>query len=76
MDISLKYKILEKIIQSEDEGLLNEIKALLGLSEQDFWQDLPGELKQAINKAKKELDEGKGIPHEQVMAEVNHRFFK
>ncbi len=76
MDIALKYKIVEKIVQSEDEMVLNEIKALSNLSKQDFWQDLPEEVKQAVNKAKAELDDGKGIPHDRVMKEINTRFFE
>jgi len=61
MDIALKYKIVEKIIQSNDDDLLNEIKSLLDSSEIDFWTELPSEVKQAINDAKTELDNGEGI---------------
>ncbi len=66
MDIESKYKIVEKIIQSNDEILLNEIKLLIGLSEVDFYHDLPEKVKQAINNAKSELDRGEGIAHETV----------
>ena len=76
MDNALKYKIVEKIIQSNDESLLNEIKSLVGLSEGDFWSELPEEVKQVVNKAKTELDVNQGIPHSQVMAEVKSRFLK
>ncbi len=74
MDSAIKYQIVEKIVQSNDESLLNEIKSLIGLSEGDFWTDLPTEVKQAVNKAKGELDRGEGIPHSTVMAEVKNRF--
>lgn len=74
MDISIKNKIIEKIIQSNDENLLNEIKSLVGLSEGDFWAELPAEVKQAVDKAKGEFNRGEGIPHSQVMAEVKNRF--
>ncbi len=74
MDIALKYRIVEKIIQSNDDTLLNEIKSLVGLSEDDFWTELPAEVKQAVNKAKAELDRGEGIPHGQVMAEMKDRY--
>ena len=74
MDISIKNKIIEKIIQSNDESLLNEIKSLVGLSEGDFWADLPAEVKEAVDKAKEELNRGEGTPHSQVMAEVKDRF--
>jgi hypothetical protein len=76
MDIALKHKIAEKIIQSEDDVLLNEIETLLRLSENDFWGELPVEVKAAINQAKDELDRGEGIPHDEVMHEVKSRFLK
>jgi hypothetical protein len=60
MNIALKYKIVEKIIQSNDDNILNEINSLLGLSENDFWSDLPTPIQRAIDNAKKQLDEGEG----------------
>lgn len=76
MDIASKYKIVEKIIQSNDDALLSEIKSLLNLSESDYWNDIPNELKQAINTAKDELDRGQGIPHSQIMSEIKNVFLK
>jgi hypothetical protein len=76
MDIALKYKIVEKIIQSDDDGILNEISSILGVWENDFWTELPEDVKQSIDEAKAELDRGEGIPHEEVMAEVKRRFLK
>jgi hypothetical protein len=74
MDITIKYKIVEKIIQSNDDNLLNEIKSLLDSSENDFWSELPLDVQHSINKAKSELDKGEGIPHSEVMAEIKDRF--
>ncbi len=74
MDIQLKHQIAEKIIQSNDDFLLNEIKSLIGLSEGDFWEELPIEVKHGINKAKAELDRGEGIAHDDVMLEIEKRF--
>lgn len=76
MDGALKYKIVEKIIQSNDDVLLNEVNSLLGMGGDDFWSELPTEVKVAINNAKAELDNGEGIPHQQVMEEIKHRFLK
>jgi hypothetical protein len=73
MDSALKYKIVEKIIQTDDDELLNEINALLNLSETDFWTELPAELKKGINKAKDELERGEGIVHSQIMSEIKTR---
>ena len=76
MEIALKYKIVEKIIQSDDEAVLNEIVALLGVSENDFWHDLPNKVKLQIDNAITQLDEGQGILHEDVMAAATERFLK
>jgi len=76
MDIALKYRIVERIIQSNDDNLLNEIKSLVGLSDNDFWPGLPTEIKNAIQEAKGELDRGEGIPHSSIMSDVNGRFLE
>lgn len=56
MDIALKYKIVEKIIHSnDDDSLINEFESLLGFLDGDFWGDLPEEVKKTIT-AKDELD--------------------
>ena len=74
MDIKQKNKIVEKIMQSEDDVLLNEIDSLLTGSKHDFWNDLPGAIKRSIDQAKTELDSGEGIPHQQVMSEIKARY--
>jgi hypothetical protein len=77
MDISLKHKIAERIIESEDDVLLNEIKSLIGLSEGDFWDNLPNEIQNEINLSKNEHDKNEGIiPHLEVMQEAKNRFLK
>jgi hypothetical protein len=76
MDISLKHKIAEKIIESENDALLNEIKSLIGLYDEDFWDHLPKEVQNEINYSKNEHDNSEGIPHLEVMQEVKNRFLK
>lgn len=76
MDITIKNKIVERILQSDDDLLLNEVKALVGLADRDFGLDLPHELKKAVDKAVVQLDAGEGIPHHVVMNEVRNKFLK
>jgi hypothetical protein len=76
MDSALKYKIVEKIIQSEDDKLLNEVGAILGLPQVDYWSELPPEVKQSINEAIAQLDNGEGIPHNEVITSIKERFLK
>lgn len=57
MDIALKYKIVEKIIHSnDDDSLINELESLLGFSDGDFWGDVPEDVKKTIGKANGKLD--------------------
>ncbi|WP_184549998.1 hypothetical protein [Mucilaginibacter sp. FT3.2] len=51
-----------------------EIKSSANLSEGDFWADIPEEIKQAIQKAKDQLDREEGISHAQVMVMAKARF--
>jgi len=74
MDSAIKYQIVEKIVQSKDETLLNEIKSLVGLSDNDFWRDLPKDVKDNINQAEIELDQGQSKSHSEVMDDVRKRF--
>ncbi|MBB3054731.1 hypothetical protein [Mucilaginibacter gotjawali] len=40
----------------------------------DFWSGLPSEIKQAIDRARAELDRGEGVLHSRVMADVKSTF--
>ena len=76
MDTTTKFKLVEKIMTSEDDVLLNEIKLLLGLSDHDFWNELSDPVKASIQRGLAQSGRGETIPHEKVMAEIRARFFK
>jgi hypothetical protein len=76
MDAALKHKMVEKIMTSEDEMLLEEVKQLLGLAEGDFWNDLPESTKQSIQRGLEQSKRGETIPHEKVMTDIKARFLK
>ncbi|HLR24618.1 MAG TPA: hypothetical protein VK112_02040 [Fodinibius sp.] len=73
--IADKQSLKEWIDQLEDQAMLKNLSLLKRSTEgTDFWNDLPEEAHRAINQAKAEAKEAKGIPHEQVMKEMNERF--
>ena len=76
MDASTKFKMVEKIIATEDDALLEEVKSLLGLSEHDFWDDLNDSTKASIQRGLEQSNRGETRPHEGVMAEIKARFLK
>ena len=66
-----KVKILKnrvkKYIDNADESVLKMGYAMLEVNEKsDWWDDIPMDAKKSINKALKDLDEGKGISNKHV----------
>jgi len=76
MDITTKYKLLEKLIQTQDDALLDQVKAILGESDKDFWEDLDSETQSSILRGKEQVRKGQTRPHNQVMSEFKSRFLK
>ena len=74
MDVTTKYKIVEKIINSEDELLLGEIKDLLAVSEKDFWNGLSESAKKFYYRGLDESRKGLTRPHDEVISEIKNRF--
>ncbi len=72
-----KQELIDWIDRLEDQAMLQNLVNLKETTEgKDFWHDLPEEVKEAINRGKKQLDEGKGIPHEQVRKKIKDRFLR
>lgn len=70
-------KKVKKYIDEADDHVVKMVYSLLEADrEDDWWDDLPKEVQKSIDKAIKELDEGKGIPHEEVMKKYKKWFTK
>ncbi len=75
MDISIKYKIISEIIQSNDEKVLNAVKSLLKIEDEvDFWEELGDEDKEAIDEGIDQLEKGLHLSRESVRKEIKDRF--
>ena len=75
MDTSVKYKMISKIISSNDEIVLNSVKSILKIDDEvDFWDELSLEEQSAINEGLEQLDNGQHVSHKTVQAEVAKRF--
>lgn len=62
----LRRKVKKYIDNADEQSLLVVQKILERDQDEDWWDTLPKQVKQSVKKAIKEIDEGKGIPHEQV----------
>jgi hypothetical protein len=76
MDIISKYKLLEKLMQTQDDALLDQVKVILIGSDKDFWEDLDTKTQESILRGKAQSLAGNTRPHQQVINEINARFIK
>lgn len=77
MNVKEKYRIVEKIILTNDDSILEEVKDLLGIDEQgDLWNTLPDSVKETIEESLKESEAGKLLSNEEVMNDIKSRFLK
>ncbi len=66
-EVAILKKQVKKYIDTADEKVVKMVHAMLEVNaENDWWDDLSEDLKKEINEAIKELEKGKGIPHEKV----------
>lgn len=61
-------KEVKKYIDVADDRMVKIIHALLEADkEQDWWDEISNEEKSSINRGLRQLKQGKGIPHEEVI---------
>jgi hypothetical protein len=69
-----KYRIVEKIIETSDENVLEDIKVILGIAETEDWATIPDSVKQVINNSLNEISAGKLTPSETFLAEIKSKY--
>lgn len=72
MSIStIKLDLAKKIIDTEDKGIINHIKAVFDTHPNENWfENLPDDVKASVEQGIKEADKGEGSPHSVVMKRV------
>jgi predicted transcriptional regulator len=73
MDLISKYDLIEKIVQTTDENVLQQVKQMLDV---ESLEDMDRRLKAALNKSLKQADNGEVIPHNKVMADIKKKYLK
>ncbi len=62
-----KIALAKRLLDTDDEAVLLQIKEVFESNEKDFWNDLPEHVKAGIERGRKQAAEGKLIPHDAVM---------
>lgn len=76
MDVNaLKLELVQNILNTEEEGVLEQIKLILDSTKGDWWEVLSEKEKAAIEVGIAQLDKGEGVGHDEVMKLVRKKFF-
>jgi gas vesicle protein len=76
MDNKEKNFLIKKLIDTDEDAILDQVKTILGVNNQDFWDELPNHIKHSVDQAKQELKSDAGIPHDKVMSEIKRKFLR
>ena len=64
-----KIALAKRLLETEDEIVLLQIKEVFESHEKDFWNDLPEHVKAGIEQGRKQAAQGKLTAHDKVMKE-------
>jgi predicted transcriptional regulator len=76
MDLISKYDLIEKIVNTENETLLHQVKHLLEEEETESWENLSPALKASIKRGLIQVGKGKVTPHNEVMKRIKKKYAK
>ncbi len=76
MDLISKYDLIEKIVNTDNEVLLNQVKHLLDEEEAESWESLDTALKESLKRGIAQADKGKVSHHNDVMKRLRKKYTK
>jgi len=62
-----KIELAKKLLETDDESLIQEVKAIFESHEKDFWHDLPAHVKEGIERSQQQAAQGVVSPHDEVI---------
>ena len=70
----VKSLIHKLVVETDDINILHQVADFFNtikVKNADWWDELSEQLKALIEKGKQELENGQGIPHDEVRQEIN-----
>ncbi|TXK22429.1 hypothetical protein FVR03_23010 [Pontibacter qinzhouensis] len=62
-----KLEIVRMLLNTNDKGLIQEVKALFKSHEADWWDEMSGQQKEVILEGLAQADQGQTVPHEEAV---------
>ena len=76
MDLISKYDLIEKIVKTDNETLLHQVKNLLEEEDVVSWENLDPKLKASLKRGLAQSKRGEGTPHKKVMSRLRKKYVK
>ena len=73
IDSKEKYTIIEKVVRTDDQAVLNQIKEILEFSEENFWKDINPALKASLKRGIDQSERQEGIPNDEAVNALKNR---
>ena len=71
MDVkAIKLELVQNILDTQEEGILEQIKLIFDSSRQDWWDVISDENKKANEDGITQLDRGEGISHDEAIKRI------
>ncbi|SMC52823.1 hypothetical protein SAMN04488524_1034 [Pedobacter africanus] len=65
-----KIELIKLLLDTEDETIIQKIRALFNAEKKDFLTELPKHVKQGLERSRKQAKDGQLIPFEQIVTEL------
>jgi hypothetical protein len=69
-----KIELAKLLLETNDQSVLDEIKAVFEKQGHDFFDDLPQHVKDSIEAGIKDIEEGNVFEHDEVMKDIKTRY--
>jgi hypothetical protein len=73
MDKVEKDALIKKLISTEDDAILNQVREILDISESDFWNNLNPKLKAGIERGIQQAQNGDLTFNSEVMKNIREK---
>jgi len=74
MDLISKYDLIEKIVNTDNEIILHQVKHILEEEETESWDKLNPKLKASINRGLSQADKGQLLSHAAIMKGIKKKY--
>jgi hypothetical protein len=71
-----KLLVIEELLQTQEESVIDQIKAILEDDGKDHWEELPDYVKKSIERSDDQIKKGEIKPHKEVIAGFKKKFLK